>query len=470
MSHKVPENERIPLLEKMAYGAGNVSVGIQEQADKALLNPIFVLQVGIAPSTMSLLGLVYRLWDAVTDALMGWVSDNTRTRWGRRKPYLIAGAILMGLWMPVLFCFNPTWSKGWITVWMAGCMLVLYLTNTIYNIPYQCLLLEITPNSVERTNVAVWRAYLGKSVELIMVWMWALVQLPIFNNAQGEKDIINGARWVTSGLGVFVIVLGLLPALFVRERYYHQAARQAKHSLWRNMQMTFKNRPFVLLVLLVLLYSIGFNMKWGLDFYTKLYYVCGGDRVMAARLQGIQGTVTLITALAGIPVFQWFARRFGKLRALQLTMYIVLCASVMTWVVYTPLWPYVSILPGLLLSPTVASIWVLVPSLMGDVVDYDELQTGERREGAFASVFSWCLKFALSLSAALSGPLVELAGFRTEWRNAMPAHVVFNMRVLLALAPLVLIGPAIWLAHRIPLTTAAIEENQRRLKEKRGAV
>lgn len=470
MSTPIPDSERIPLKEKIAYGAGNVAVGVQEQADKALLNPVFVLQVGIAPSTMSLLGLVYRLWDAVTDAVMGWVSDNTRTRWGRRKPYLVVGAVLMGVWMPMLFMFDASWGVGCVTVWMACCMLVLYLTNTIYNIPYQCLLLEMTPNSVERTNVAVWRAYLGKTVELVMVWMWKIVQLPIFTRGAGTNDIVYGARWVTGGLGILVMVLGLLPALFVRERYYQRAVQQAKHSLWQNFRMTFANRPFVLLVVLVLLYAIGLNMKWGLDFYTKLYYVCGGNRALAATLQGIQGTLTTCAGLAGVPLFQWVARRFGKLRALQVTMYIVFCASVLTWVAYTPAYPYLSLTPGLLLSPAVSGIWVIVPSLTGDIVDYDELRTGERREGAFAAIFSWSFKFALSLSAALSGPLVELAGFRSEWRDAMPMHVVHNMRVLLALTPVFLIGPAIWLSHRFPLTTEVIEEIRGKLEAKRGRI
>jgi len=469
-THKVPENERIPLKEKMAYGVGNVGSGIQESADKALMNPIFVLQVGISPSTMSLLGLLYRLWDAITDAVMGWVSDNTRSRWGRRKPYIVIGAIAMGLWMPVLFFFDPSWSVSGITLWMVGCMLVLYLTNTIFNIPYQCMLLEITPNSVERTNVAVWRAYLGKSVELVMVWMWWIVQLPFFNNAQGETDIINGARWATTILAVLVIVVGLLPALFVKERYYKQADRQAKHSIWANFQMTFANRPFVLLMVFVLLFSVGLNMMWGLDFYTKLYHVCGGDQKFAASLAGTQGTITLFASLAGIPIFQGIARRFGKLRALQLTMYIVLSASLMTWVAYTPTLPYLSILPGLLMSPAVTAIWVLVPSLTGDVVDFDELRTGERREGAFAAIFSWSLKFALSLAAAFSGPLVELAGFRSELRHDMPAEVIFNMRVILAVAPALLIAPAIWFCHRFPLTTEVIDQNRRLLEERRGKI
>lgn len=464
----IAAEDRVPLKQKIAYGLGNVGSGIQEQADKALLNPVFVLLVGISPSTLSLLSMLYRVWDGVTDALMGWISDNTRGRWGRRRPYIFAGAILMGLWMPVLFFFNPAWSVPSITWWMFGAMLGLYLFNTLFNIPYQCLLLEITPDSNERTNVVVWRSYLGKIVELIIVWMWWIVQLPFFNNAAGETDILNGARWVTCGLGIAVIVLGLLPALFIRERYYLQAAGQPKQSLWANFRLTLANRPFVILTGFTLLMTIGVNMAWGLDFYTRLYYVCSGDQNLAASLQGTQGTITVFTSLASIPLFQWIARRFGKLSALKLTMWIVLTASASTLACYTPEAPWLSVLPGLLLSPAITAIWVLIPSLTGDIVDHDEVATGQRREGAFASIFSWFLKLAFSLAAVFSGPLVELAGFRTELRHAVPTEVQDNMRLLLAFAPACLLAPAIWLTYRFPLTTKRIEENRQLLEARRG--
>ena len=228
--------DRIPWRQKLAYGLGNVGSGIQEQADKALLSPVFVVMMGISPSTMSVLGMLYRVWDGITDALMGWVSDNTRTRWGRRRPYIALGAVLMGLWMPVLFFFDRDWALSHVTLWMIGSMLGLYLFNTIFNIPYQCLLLEMTADSNERTNVVVWRAYLGKIVQLVMFWMWWLVQLPVFDNAAGETDILNGARWVTSFLGIAVIIFGLLPALFVPERFYHRSGQQTKSSLRDNFR------------------------------------------------------------------------------------------------------------------------------------------------------------------------------------------------------------------------------------------
>lgn len=468
---KVSPADRVPVREKIAYGLGNVGSGIQENADKALMTPIFTVAMGISPTTMSMAGLIYRLWDAITDLLMGWVSDNTRTRWGRRRPWIFLGAILMGLAMPLLFFFDPGWPKSWIIGWMIGICLLLYLTLTIFNIPYQSLLLEISPSSVERTNVAAWRGYLCVPVGLVMTWMWWFVQLPMFNNARGETDIVNGARWVTCGLALVVIALGVLPALFVRERYYATASKQKQLGLWTNLKLTFQNRPFLILTAVTGTYVLGLNTIWGLDFFVKLYHVCGGDQKLASTVAGIQGTIQIFCTLAGIPLFQWIARRFGKLFALRLTILIVATASATTLVFYHPGHPYLSMLPILLLSPASSGIWILIPSLNGDVVDYDELLTGERREGAFASVFSWILKFALSLAAAFSGPLVEIAGYRAGiHKESVPPDILWNMRLFLVFSPLVFLIPSLLISAKFPLTTRRIEEIRVELEARRGAV
>lgn len=463
--------DRVSIKEKIAYGLGNVGAGIQENADKALMTPIFTVAVGISPTMMSMAGLLYRLWDAITDLTMGWVSDNTRSRWGRRRPWIFLGAILMGLAMPLMFFFNPAWPQPGIIVWMIGFSMLLYLTLTIFNIPYQSLLLEISPSSVERTNVAAWRSYLGVSVQLVMTWMWWIVQLPFFNNERGETDIINGARWVTCGLALLVIALGLLPALFVRERYYETASKQEKLPFWTNFKLTFQNRPFLILGAVAGTYVLGLNTIWGLDFFVKLYYVCEGDQKLASTVAGLQGTLQIVASLAGIPLFQFIARKYGKLFALRLTIIIVATASATTLIFYHPGYPYLSMVPILLLSPASSGIWILIPSLNGDIVDYDELRTGERREGAFASVFSWILKFALSLAAAFSGPLVEIAGYRAGLhRESVPPDILWNMRLFLVFSPLAFLIPSILICSKFPLTTRRIEEIRVELEARRGTI
>jgi GPH family glycoside/pentoside/hexuronide:cation symporter len=469
-STKVPKSERVPLREKIAYGLGNVGAGIQENAEKMVMNPVFVIGVGISPAVMSLLSVVYRLWDAVTDLTMGWVSDNFRSRWGRRRPFIFAGAIIMGMVMPLVFFYNESWSITTITAWLFGCSLLLYTCLTVFNVPYQSLLLEITPNSNERTNVAAVRAYLGMSVQFVMTWMWWATQLPIFH-VNGEANVLNGTRWIICVLAIAVIVLGLLPAFFCKERYYETAKHQEKLSIWKNLKLTFRNGPFVLIMAIVLVFTVGLNLKWGLDFFTKLFYVCQGDQGLASQIQGIQGTLQIFLSLAGIPIFQWISNHKGKVFALITIVVLVTLASLSTWFCYTPAYPYLSMLPVFFIGPAVSAIWVIIPSMVGDIVDYDELKNGERREGAFSAIFSWNLKLAWSLAGGISGVLVVWAGYQAEvHKEIVPDNILLNMRLMLTWLPALLIAPTIYMVWKYPLTAKRVAEIREELEARRGKI
>ena len=257
---------------------------------------------------------------------------------------------------------------------------------------------------------------------------------------------------------------------FVRERFAHVSQKQARHSLWANMRMTFRNRPFLLLISITVLYSLGNNIDSTLNFFTIVYHACGGDTVLAAKINGFCGTASIIATILTLPFFRWYARRFGKHNTVVLTLGMLVLANLATLVFYTPSNPYLAIIPAIMTSPAIAGVWVILPSLTGDVVDYDELQTSERREGAFASIFSWILKLAWAVATGLAGPLVEWAGYRPELREAMPPEAVQNYRYLGALIPLIFLIPGMILAYRFPLTQARIDENRRLLEARRGAL
>jgi GPH family glycoside/pentoside/hexuronide:cation symporter len=467
---KVPENERVSLKEKIAYGLGNVGAGIQENAEKMVMNPVFVIGVGLSQALLSLATVIYRIWDAITDLTMGWVSDNFRSKWGRRRPFIFVGAILMGLIMPIGFFFSESWSLPVIGTWMIVTTLLLYTCLTIFNVPYQCLLLEMSPNTNERTNVAAVRAYLGMTVQFVMTWLWWATQRPIFH-VDGQPDVLNGTRWIICGLAVVVIVLGLLPAIFCKERFYKSAKTQEKLSIWTNLKLTFKNGPFVLIMAIVLIFTIGLNLKWGLDFFTKLYYVCGGDQELASTIQGIQGTLQIVLSIAGIPIFQWIANHKGKVTALTIIVALVTFASLSTWFCYTPANPYLSMLPVFFIGPAVSAIWVIIPSMVGDIVDYDELKTTERREGAFSAVFSWNLKVAWSVAGGMSGVLVVWAGYQAGLhKESVPENILYNMRLMLTFVPAVIIALTIPLIVKYPLNTRRVAEVKAQLEERRGKV
>lgn len=466
----IKSEDKVSLKEKAAYGCGGISVGMQETADNQILAPVFVVGVGISPAVMSTCGMIYRIWDAFTDAIMGWVSDNARTRWGRRRPFIFIGAILMAAIMPVLFLFDRDWSIPTITAWMIGISLLIYLTQTIYNVPYQALLFESTPDSNERTNVAAWRAYFGLLTQIVVAWTWWLTQRPIFRNEAGEPDVLHGAPFVIGIMSVLVLIFGIMPALFMKERYYHRASKQAKVKLKENFKYTFQNRSFVIILVFALLFTLGTSLHWNLNFYVKLYYVCGGDQQVASTIAGLQSTLQVFASYLGIPLFQWLARRIGKRGSLMTIFVIVGLASASTYVLYTPANPYLTILPFLFIGPAITGLWVIIPSMIGDAVDEDELKTGERREGAFASIFGWGTKMARSTASLLSGYIVVWVGFEVARRHDIPMDVLQNMRVALALLPFSGVVLATTALVFYPLNARRVQKNRDELERRRGEV
>ena len=464
------QDGKLPFKEKLAYAAAHPVDLMAGGAVGALTNPIFVILMGVSPSVISLVSVIYRVWDAFTDIGAGWISDNARTRWGRRRPFIFVGAIVTGVWMPVIWFFPQTWPTALLVVWMVGAWMVRDVFASMWNVPYQCLLLEMTSSSKERTNISALRSYFGGAGALVVGWVWFLTQLAVFNDASGKPDIILGARWVTAGFGLVIIVLGLLPFFFVKERFYHQASKQPKVSLRDNFRFTFTNRPFILLAVFTLVVTVGTSAKAGLAFYTKLYHVFGGDQKLAATVAGVESTVTLVVGLMGIPIFQWISKRFGNKPTLILAMAIVSTASLSTIFTYTPTMPYLTVLTAILLAPATSGMWLMMPPMLGDIVDYDELRTSERREGAFSSIYSWILKMGYSVGVGISGPLVEFVGFRVAAKAHQPAEVILTMRILLAAIPATLVGLGILVLWFYPLNRAKMREVNAELETRRGKV
>jgi GPH family glycoside/pentoside/hexuronide:cation symporter len=256
------------------------------------------------------------------------------------------------------------------------------------------------------------------------------------------------------------LVSGLAP-LLVKERVKPTARQTSgpQRSLKENLKLTFTSRPFLTLIAFSLFLMMATYVKGNLEFFARLNYVFQGDQKLAATVSGVGGTLSAIIGILGIPIFQWVANRHGKIFGVKLIMGIGFFASLSTWFLYTPEMPYLSLVPGLLLAPCMTAVWVLIPSMTGDVADHDELRSGERREGAFAASYSWTLKLSISLATLLSGPLVNLCGYDSSLKGALqPEKVITNMRIAVAIVPAVVSAAGIWMIHKYPLTTEKIAE------------
>ncbi len=474
MSQPAPASPppRVSTREKITYGvAGPVDIWAT-WVPLSMANQVFNMALGLSPMLISIAFAVFRLYDALLDPLVGWLSDNTRTRWGRRRPFILIGAICLGLAFPLIWLVDRDWPTAGMMAWLIATGLIFYTFHCIFNMPYQSMLLEMSPDYNERTSITSVRAFFQNLASIVVSWVWAITQLPCFiDTATGKADTLSGIRAVAVVMGVLVIAIGILPALFLKERNYAAAAASGTRvGLVDSFRKTLSNRAFQIVIVFLVFFAIGTNVTGSFGAYVATYYVCGADQGQSSVITGFAGTLGLVLAIGSLPLFNAISRRWGKTRTLFGCMVLQLLANATTWWTYTPAMPYLMLLAQSLTYVGNAGLWVMLPSMLADVVDDDELHTGERREGSFAAIFSWVLKVSMTIGFAVSGPLLEWTGFEVARQAAQADGVITRMRLLMALLPTVMLVVA-WIAlRRYPLSPARMAETRRTLDARASQV
>ena len=435
-----------------------------------------------------------RLFDAASDPLFGWLSDNTRSRFGRRRPYILVGSTLAGLGLPLLFFVKPGWSDmGYFWFMLASSAVFIPVMSCFY-MPYQSLGAELTPDYHERTSVFSFRYTVQKIPEVAMMYAAQFTTLAVWTGAStisvfdrlkrlltsaaawrvavNEKpNVLLGAQVYCAILGLLMVVAGVVVFALVRERYYDKLAqKQERISITETLWKTLRCRPFRLELLMVLAQAIGLSMVGTLGYYDTVYYVCKGDIAMGAHWNFYMGIAGMVLGFLGIRVYASIAGRFGKIRAMMASLLTAIVVFVGTWWFYDPNLPWLQPLASGFIAFTGAGFWTLDGSIGADVMDYDELQTGKRREGAFSACKSWIVKVGMALGALASGEVLSRTGFDAKLGAAQTEHALFMIRFLLAFIPVIGLVVAAVALSRFSLTEAKMVEIRRQLEAKRGTV
>lgn len=467
----IKAEDRVSFLNKLIYGASSTVNYFGGQLVKVLSAAIFVAGMGMSPAHIGWVFLIFRLWDALLDPLMGWISDNARTRWGRRRPFILVGALFSGAIFPFLWFGQPHWSEMAKLSYLIGIGLLFYTAFTVWMMPWQSLLTEMTPDTNERTSISAYYSLFGKIAAITGTWIWTITQLPIFNDPiTGEPDSLRGMRIVGLGLGMLIMILGSLPAFTIKERNPDFIAKQPKEPFWPAFKRTFSNTPFRILGVFALIFAFGINLVQGQMFYLRTYYALDGDTVFSAKLTGIEGTLSMVLGIVSIPFFQYLCRKFGKKETLMICTSIILLATWLSWITYTPEYPWLALVTGALLSPGYTGMWLVIPSMIADVIDSEELRSHDRREGGFNAIFGWLTKASTSLAYGLAGVIVVWCGFNIDLKADQTAEAFFNMRLCFAVIPTLFLVPALFLLSKYPLNYKKMNEIRAELEQRRGAL
>ncbi len=467
----MPPKDRVPFGQKLAYGAGNCVEQLTVWVPMSVFTPVFNIGLGMNPALLGLVMAVWRAFDAIIDPVMGNISDNTRTRWGRRRPYIVIGSILTGLIFPLMWWAPRGASGDFLFWWLLVGGILLYTAFTIWAMPYYSLQLEMTPDYNERTNVSAYRMFFTTIIGLVAGWVLALASSSHFADAAGNPDLVNGMRWISIGIGAAIIGVGILPGLFTKERYYAmEAAQQEKQNLFKSLKLTLSTRPFLTLIVVAITQIFGMGIVGTLGFYLNAYYICGGDVALAAKVGGVIQTAMILPGLLAIPFCSWFSAKYGKRKMLYLVTAFSIVGYLSCYLFFRPGHPWLQIVPALLKGVISVGLWMVLPSMLADIADFDEVRSHARREGSFSSVFSWSTKMAWTVNTALSGAILVWTGFHVEAGGEQPARVLHAMLHCYILLPVAALGICLFAISRYPLSKDKVAAIRKLLEDRRGSI
>ncbi len=429
-------DERLPRRTKLLYGAGDLGFSMTD-AIMGILFGIYLTDVVGLPATLAAAAVFAgRTWDYINDPLIGYISDRTRSRWGRRRPFLLFGFIPFGLAFTALWWRPPFASQYALAAYYAFAYLVYDAAATFVYMPYFALTPELTLDYDERTTLTTYRMAFSIFGSLIAF----TVPLAIIGRVRPE----NAGRVLLMGaiFGALCALPLLLTFLGTRERPEFQ--EQSQPSLWESLRAAGRNRPFIFAAGIFLFTWSALEVVQAMLLFFLKYRMN-----LEAESDLVAGTV-FVVALLSLPFWERASRHWDK-RVAYIAGMVFLSAVIITLIVISPSWGLTWVLVlAALAGIGVGAVHVLPWAMMPDAVEWDEWATGQRHEGMFYSLVTLLRKVASSISLPLTLLVLGWSGYVSN-APVQPASAVNAIRALMGPVPSVLLCAGIAFALLYPL-------------------
>lgn len=433
--------QKVPFTQKVAFGLGMFA----NQMFPAILGIFMVVLVQDLGFPGWMWGLIYflpRVFDSITDPIMGFISDNTRSKWGRRRQYVLIGGVVMGvayIFMWQLFKENSLEFNFWyFFLWS----IVFYLGLTIFSVPYVAMGYEMSDDFHERTNIMATAQWIGQWAWVIAPWFWIIMYDPEwFPTAEVATRTL--AVWVAIPCAICAIV----PAVFIkgestvdREDYEPLTLSSIGGSLTKifaGFKDAFRIKYFRQLCFSTFLIFNSFNTVAALTFFVIVYKLFNGDAAATGVWVTLFGSIgALCTTFIVIPIVAWMSKTIGKRKAFLLSQGISLIGYILMWFLFIPGKPWLYIIALPFFSFGIGSLFTIMMSMTADVIDIDELNTGKRREGIFGAIYWWMVKFGFAIAGGLSGLMIAVVGFDASLTTAEQPGAVDGLHALFCFFPM----------------------------------
>lgn len=452
-----PDDAAVPLGTRTAYGASAFAENLAINSINQLANAVFNITLGVPLLLVGLALSLPRLIDVFLDPLVGNWSDRLRSRWGRRRPFILVGALLCAVIATALWYFPSGRSTTFYFWWLLGGCAAMSVAYSILIVPYGALGLELVSNYHERTKLMGTKSILHKTSGVVNQWLLKWVR------DAGAGDLVAGGRLCAPLVGGAIAILGVITVWKVPERSRATAVPAPKLSLWRSWATAMSRADFRRLVLAQTFIYMSFLVIDTTGFYLNVFYVHGGDMGAGAGMKGWYGTAFQLCGLLTVPLIVKLSRRIGKRNAFLLCTLTIAVGGLTKWFCYVPGAGWWLLLPSALMGPGLVAVMVLVPSMTADICDLDAAESGARREGLYNAVLAWSLKFALTGSILLANVVLHFVGWETALQSVQAPETYLAMRLCFAGGTVALALVAAYFIFNYTVTPASVAAAQRRL-------
>lgn len=463
-------NNKVPFSQKVAFGIGMLA----NQMFPAVLGIFMVVLVQDLRFPGWMWGILFflpRVFDSITDPIMGFISDNTKSKWGRRRQYVFLGAIIMGLSFIIMWQLYRENGIDYNFIYFLLWSFVFYLGLTIFSVPYVAMGYEMSNDFHERTNIMAVAQWIGQWAWVIAPWFWVVM----YDKGWFESADI-ATRELAVWVGVVCMIFAMVPAIFIKskstvnENYSPLNVKTIGSSLkeiLRGFKEAFKSVPFRKLCIATFFIFNAFNTIAAFSFFIVVYYLFNGDAGSAGIWPTLFGSIgALITTFLVIPVVAIMSKKIGKKKAFILSQGVSVIGYVMLWFLFVPGKPYLFIFALPFFSFGIGSLFTLMMSMTADVIDLDELTSGKRREGIFGAIYWWMVKFGFAIAGLLTGAIMTLVGFDPNMVT-QPEGAVTGLRIFYSGFPILGTLIAIYVMRDYDVTEERAKEIREELNKRK---
>jgi GPH family glycoside/pentoside/hexuronide:cation symporter len=446
--------DKLSLRTKLIYGFGDTGFSLTSTIMGAYFAIFLTDVVGIAAGTAAIAIFFGRTWDYINDPIIGHISDRTRTRWGRRRPFLLFGALPFALAYMLMWYRPPFESQALLAAYYAFAYILFDTAATFVYMPFYALTPELTSSYDERTSLTTFRMFFSILGSLVAFTIPLLIVGSFQPQNAGRVLLMGSAFGLASAIPLLLVFFG------TRER--QEYSELAQPGLKESLRAAAKNRPFIFGMVIFLLTWVSVDILQAMLLYFIKYVVqreAQSDVIMA---------VIFVTAMLVLPFWEWASRRWNKR--------IAYAAGIAFWAIVqivmitlTPSTPLALILGLCVLAGIgVSSAHVLPWSIIPDAIEWDEWQTGERHEGLFYSLVTLSQKVASSIAIPLVLLMLQVTGYVPTAR-LQPASALLGIRLAIGPIPALLLCGGIVFAIIYPLSRESHQRIVRDLEARRKA-